>query len=165
MKRPGLRNIKTALSVVISALIVTIFNNITGAQVTYFYAAITAVFTLQQTHGESLLKARDRFFGTVIGAAVAILIGIIRFNIIQINLDLVYLFFGIMLCIFLVDAFNLKAGVMIACIMLIASLQDQEQYYIAYTFLRGIETLLGATVAILVNRYVFPYNKEVKMEN
>ncbi|MFV0288305.1 MAG: FUSC family protein [Mycoplasmatales bacterium] len=166
MKKPGLRNIKTALSVVICALTIQLFNILTGLEIEYFYAGITAVFTMQQTNDQSKHRARSRLWGTLIGAMVAIVIGIIRFDILKIDspvlaeiFNTLYLFLGIIVTIWIIDYFNLTFGVMIGCVMVISSFTIHEEYYILYTILRGIETFYGAYVSLIINKYIFPYKK------
>lgn len=166
MKKPGLRNIKTALSVVICALTIQIFNLITGLNIEYFYAGITAVFTMQQTNDQSKHRAKSRVWGTLIGAFIAIIIGIIRFKIlpwhneglIQI-FNLIYLFLGIIITIWIIDYFNLTFGVMVGCVMIISSFTIHEEYFVLYTILRGLETFYGVYISLLVNKYIFPYQK------
>ena len=63
MKKIGMRNIKTSISVFLCIIILRIFHN------TYpFYACIAAVITMQSAVHHSFATGRNRMIGTVVGA-------------------------------------------------------------------------------------------------
>lgn len=160
MKLPGMRIIKTAFVVVFCAITIDLINNFTIYELSPFYACITAVFTLDQTHDISKERGINRFLGTIIGMIVAIIISFLRITVFNDHFEYIFLFIGIVIVLYLVNYFQIKFAAMIACIMVIGSFSLHENDYIIYSIIRAIETLYGAIMAILVNKYLFPYNKE-----
>ncbi len=159
MKVPGMRILKTALAVVVCAFTIDILNEYVVYDLTPFYACITAVFTLDQTHDISKLRGKNRFLGTIVGMSIAILISFLRISLLNNSFEYIFLFVGIVLALYVVDLFKIKFGAMIACIMVIGSFSLHQDDYVIYSILRAIETMYGAYMAIIINKYIFPYNK------
>lgn len=160
MPKIGLRNLKTALSVVICAITISILNSFVTYELTYFYAGIAAVFTLQQTHEGSKDRGKGRFWGTIIGMIVSIGVNFIRYSVLEVNLEFIFLFIAIVMAIYLVNYFQLSNGTMIACIMVIASFDLHTDDYIAYSIIRALETGYGVIIALYVNKYIMPYKQK-----
>lgn len=149
----GLRNIKTALAVVICMLI---FKFIGGENP--FYACIAAVICMKDTVSSSFTMGKNRLIGTVIGAVFGTI-----FIYILINLTILdtYIPFvtgvGIVLVIYTCNIFSKPGAVTIACIVFLVIMVNYSgpQSY-AYALNRSIDTAVGIIVAILVNKYVNP---------
>ncbi len=160
MKPPGLRNIKTAISVVICAASIKILNMFLGDyQITYFYAGITAVFTLSSSMSVSFQRGKGRISGTIIGSLVGLFYGIIRLYVFDGGIELILLFLAIVTCIYIINNFNHEHGFMIGGIMVIASFTTQQDGFIIYMILRTLQTIYGVGVALFVNRFIFPYKE------
>ena len=68
IKKIGMRTLKTALAVILTLFICDLLN-ITNP----FFATIAAIIAMETSVSGSLLIARERMYGTVIGAAIALL--------------------------------------------------------------------------------------------
>lgn len=145
-KKVGMRNIKTAIAVVISVLISK------SLKMEYpFYAAIASIISLQNSVENSFKAGRNRMLGTMIGA----LVGFICASISPENPILVGL--GIVCVIYLCNLLNWKesasiAGVVFCAIML--NLKGNSP--ILYSINRILDTFVGITVAITVNYFIAP---------
>lgn len=147
----GLRNIKTALAVVICILLFQLFSTENP-----FYACISAVICMHDTVEHSFTAAKDRLLGTFLGGIIGIVfIFIISFfgNINHPNAFIVG--FGIIVCIYLCTLISKPASVAICCVVFInimVSHTGDQSYH--YAIMRAVTTSVGVIVAILVNRYV-----------
>lgn len=150
----GMRNIKTSLAVAICALIYAFFPTRSPA-----FACIGAIFGMGSDLQNSKLHGGNRFFGTIIGGVI----GIVMFRIYLIFYPqgghtwlLVPLsFLGTMILIVLCQMFwvgGVQPGGVVLCIVLFNTPVDN---YIPYAMNRMFDTGVGVIVALLVNSF-FP---------
>jgi len=156
MKKIGLRNIKTALAVVISVVILRIFSS-----ESYFFAPIAAIMTMQNTVYSSFKTGLNRMIGTTIGAVIAIIAVELSVNVV---VNSILIFVGIVLVIYLCNIFNFKQSVGIACIVfLMIILYADNIAPIEYGISRLLETFMGIIIALGVNYIVSPNESKKKM--
>lgn len=154
MKKVGLRNIKTAISVMITMLII----NLLGSG-DYFYACIAASITMQASVYESFKAGRDRMIGTTIGAIIGVVLAMIQ----PANILLVGI--GIISVIYLCDTFGYKQSISIACIVFIAIMVNLKFVTpLQYGVNRLLETFLGIAVTVIVNYTVFRNESSKKIK-
>lgn len=149
----GLRNIKTALAVVICMLI---FKFIGGENP--FYACIAAVICMKDTVSSSFTMGKNRLIGTVIGAIFGTIFIYILINLPPLDTYIPFVTgVGIVLVIYTCNIFSKPGAVTIACIVFLVIMVNYSgpQSY-AYALNRSIDTAVGIIVAILVNKYVNP---------
>jgi uncharacterized membrane protein YgaE (UPF0421/DUF939 family) len=158
---PGLRTMKTALSIVICIISADFFSNLTGLNFVAFYGCITAVFTLQTTQENTRIRGFNRALGTIIGSFVAVIFLVIFSVTDSYVIKILLIFIGSCVTIHLCYLFSLYDGVMIACIMFLASITVADSNYMGYVVIRIIETFYGVFVAIIINNYLLPYKKGV----
>ncbi len=157
---PGLRIIKTALAITICALTANIVSNFVDYNISFFYAGLTVIFVMQKSEKESKEQIHARTMGTIIGGLVALFITFLRIDIFNNNLDLLFLFIGVILVIQILNLMNFKTGVVIATIMMLASFNDRESTYFFYIVFRCLETLYGAYVAYFINKFFLPLKEK-----
>lgn len=146
----GLRNIKTALAATVTAILyLLIHRNPT-------FACIGAIFGLGSDMGNSRLNGGNRFFGTLIGGVL----GMVLFRIYIIFypqggihvLLLPFLFIGVVLLILISQTFHwvgaVQPGGVVLCILLF---NTPVETYISYSINRIIDTGIGVLVALLIN--------------
>ncbi len=146
IKKPGMRNIKTAIAVIISILI----SNAVGIE-SPFYAAIASIISMQSSVESSFKTGRNRMLGTLVGAFVGYLCALIAPG----NPFLTGI--GIVCVIYVCYLLSWKesasiAGVVFCAIML--NLKGGSP--IKYSTNRITETFIGIIVAIAVNYYIAP---------
>ncbi len=146
----GQRNIKTAMAATLCALLYfPLHRNPT-------FACIGAIFGVGNDMGNSRLNGGNRFFGTLIGG----LIGMLLFRIYIIfypdgrmqPLMLLLLFVGVVVLIVVSQMFRwagaIQPGGVVLCIILFNTPVDT---YISYSVNRIIDTGIGVLIALLVN--------------
>lgn len=148
IKKIGMRNVKTGLAV---ALSVTLSKML---KMEYpFFAAIAAIVSMQSSVIESFKEGRNRMIGTLIGAAVSLIGTLIAPN------NIIMILLGIIAVIYLLNVLNCKKSIVIGCIVFLAiavNLKDESPFL--YSIDRIIDTIIGISVAALLNYFLMPPN-------
>jgi len=146
MKPIGMRNIKTAVSVFLCVLISRLL------KMEYpFYAAIASVISTSSSVADSYIAGRNRMFGTLVGAMIALLCSLISPG----NVFLCGI--GIVIVIYICNMLNWNKSVSIACIVfcvIMTNLNGRNPF--EYSFNRILDTLLGIVIAVAVNYILVP---------
>ncbi|NFF38809.1 FUSC family protein [Clostridium argentinense] len=156
MKRIGMRNIKTALSVGICIILLRILRFDSP-----FYACIAAVITMQTTVENSFQAGKNRLIGTTIGAIIGIIFSYIAPH------SSILTVIGVSLIIYITNILHENKSANIACVVfLVIMINLKTTSPLQYGISRFIETAIGIIVAVIVNRYICPYNiiKNEKIE-
>ena len=159
----GQRNIKTALAATVVALLYFLVDR------NPTFACIGAIFGMGSDMGNSRLNGGNRFFGTVIGG----LLGMLLFRVYicfypdpavdrEQFLLLVLLFIGVVVLIVFSQMFRwpgaVQPGGVVLCIILFNTPVDT---YIQYSLARMLDTGIGVLVALLIN-WAFPRERVVQ---
>ncbi len=155
MKRIGMRNIKTALSVFICIVIFRLF------RFQYpFYACIASVICIQNSISGSFSTGKNRMIGTMIGATIGFL-----FSLIQLN-NAFLCFIGIICVIYCCNITKVRESVTIACIVFLAIMTNLKNVTpFMYSIHRLLETFIGIIVAVILNYLLNPPNYFSKVNN
>lgn len=160
LPKPGLRTLKTALSVFLCLVLLP--NE-------PFFACLTSVFCLQDTVENSFKMGKNRGIGTLVGAIFGLIIMFI-FKAITKNISsvflsklIIYIFIalGIILVIYSNNLFlKMPGAINITCIAFLA-VTTTHAYAdpIYYAVNRTFETLCGIVIAIIVNKTINPPHK------
>ena len=161
----GLRNVKTALSATLVALVYLLI----GRDPTF--ACIGAIFGTGSDMRNSRLHGGNRFFGTIFGGVLGMLL--FRVYIIFCPegvypaykfhfLILVLLFVGVIALILVCLAFRwagaIQPGGVMLCIILF---RTPVETYISYSINRIVDTGIGVLIALLIN-YLLPRERLVR---
>lgn len=157
----GARIQKTALAVFICILI----SHLLGGK-SPFYACIAAVICMQDSYKNTIKMGKNRMIGTIIGGIAGIFATFIFFTYNNYYFDAAIISLLCIVVIYCCNILNKPGSVTIACIVLLANtvLSKDEPSYM-YTIIRILETFLGIIIATLVNRFIFPYKKEITNSN
>ena len=156
----GQRNIKSALAATLCALLYFVI----GRNPTF--ACIGAIFGMGSDMGNSRLNGGNRFFGTIIGGVLGMLLfrlyicfypqGGYSF------LLLVLLFIGVVVLILVSQIFHwpgaVQPGGVVLCIILF---NTPVETYISYSIWRMIDTGVGVAIALLIN-YMLPRERVIR---
>ena len=146
----GMRNFKTALAATLCALLYFPFDR------NPTFACIGAIFGTGSSMSNSRLNGGNRFFGTIIGGVL----GMILFRIYIIFFPdgkthpamLLFIFVGVVLVILASLFFRwpgaIQPGGVVLCIILFNTPVDT---YISYSLNRMFDTGIGVVIALLVN--------------
>lgn len=148
MKTIGMRNIKTALSVGICIILLRMLKFDSA-----FYACIAAVITMQTTVENSFKTGKNRLIGTTIGTIIGIIFSYIAPH------STILTVIGISLIIYITNILHENKSTNIACVVFLAIMINLKNISpLHYGINRFIETAIGIIVAVIVNRYICPYN-------
>ena len=154
-----MRNIKTALAATLCALLYLLVDR------NPTFACIGAIFGMGSDMGNSRLNGGNRFFGTIIGGFV----GMLMFRLYIIFQPeggfhaalLVFLFIGVILLVLVSKLFDwigaVQPGGVVLCIILFNTPVDS---YVSYSLNRMVDTGIGVAVALLVN-WLLPRDRVV----
>lgn len=146
----GLRNIKTALSATICALLYFIVDK------NPTFACIGAIFGVGSDMDSSKINGGNRFFGTIIGGVLGMLLFRIYILVYPDGshhaLMMLLLFVGVVILILASQLFRwpgaIQPGGVVLCIILFNTPVDS---YISYSINRMIDTGIGVAVALFIN--------------
>ena len=159
----GMRNIKTALSATLCALLYFPFDR------NPTFACIGAIFGMGNDMGHSWLNGGNRLFGTIIGGflGMALFRGyIIFYPDGGTHLPLLFfLFIGVILLILASQFFKwpgaVQPGGVVLCIILFNTPVDT---YISYSLNRMFDTGVGVIISLLIN-LILPRERVLKIMN
>lgn len=165
MARIGMRNFKTAISVFICILVL----EYTGIAKPFF-ACITAILVMQTDMHASFETGIYRLIGTVFGSVIGSLSAIVFYRFLPMDILLVrslVIPLGVMLIIYILSSLKLHDATLMSCVVFLAIMitMDSDALLLSYALERIISTVFGAGVALLVNRFIYPYKvKEMEKE-
>ncbi len=148
----GQRSIKTAAAATLCALPYLIV----GADPSF--ACIGAIFGLGSDMSMSRLNGGNRFFGTVIGGFIGILLYRMYLVLVPTGVrtlwQLLFLFAGIVVLILCCQLFKWPGGIQPGGVVLcIVMFQKDPSIYLEYSIFRMIDTGVGVACALFVNWY------------
>lgn len=150
----GMRTIKTALAVGLCVAVAQ------ALQLEYpFYAAIAAIISMGNSLTNSLAAGKNRIMGTMAGALIGLLFASIQPN----NALLCGL--GIVLLFWICNVLKWSASIPIAGIVFMAimvNLRDQTPLF--YSLNRILDTVIGISIALIVNLVFCPHDRGVTLE-
>ena len=148
LQKPGMRNIKTGIGVMICAL-VGYFNIVDNT----FFAAAACIVCMQTTVKSSVTVGLNRLKGTFIGGLIGFLFVIIKPG------DPILSCLGVITTIYICNLLKVNNYVTIACVVYCAiylSIGDANP--IAYSISRILDTSVGVIIGVAVNYYIFRPN-------
>lgn len=146
LKKVGMRNIKTAISVSICVALAHIFN-----REYIFYAAIASVIAMQSSVSDSFKAGKNRMKGTIVGAIIGFIFAFISPD------NILLCGIGIVILIFICNFLGWNKSVTISCIVFLAIMLNLNgRTPFLYSINRIIDTFMGITVAVLVNYFILP---------
>lgn len=160
--RIGLRNIKTALAVLLCLLISLIFPSISPLN-----AGIAAIVCMQPTPGKTIETGINRFIGTMIGGVFGYVLIVLSTIIPRYDDYLFVLAIPTLMTLCISTCVWLKKydSVIICCVVyLIIALEvgDNTGNAINYVAMRILDTIIGIGLATLINKFIFPYKGKAR---
>lgn len=176
---PGMRNIKTAVSVLLCLVVYVLFpllaeitNEFDGKffeLLTFIvnrqdpmFACIAAVVVMQSTVADSVSSGKSRIYGTALGVAAGLLFLLINLSVPVHLLNILLIAIGVVFLIYVCNLLKLQNAVSISVItFLVILISIGQKSPILYAVNRLLDTGIGIVISIFVNRYLnFPFKKE-----
>ncbi|WP_046213499.1 FUSC family protein [Paenibacillus wulumuqiensis] len=151
----GMRNLKTALAVLICLIISQLLH------LEYpFYAVIATIIAMENSVTNSFTVGKNRVMGTIVGALCGFLFALID------PYSAVFSAIGIVVVIYICNLLNWNKSISIASIVFLAVMLNLRpgESPLFYGMNRVTDTLIGIGVAVLVNYLVYPPNHERGLE-
>lgn len=150
----GMRNIKTAIAIFITIMISALL------KLEYpFYAAIATIISMENSVTNSYTAGRNRMMGTLVGAGIGLIFAWIKPH------DAFFCALGIVIVIYICNLLKWNKSISIASIVFLAIMLNLEpgesSFY--YGINRIFDTLIGVSVAVLVNYLIFPPKHEFNL--
>ncbi|WP_203635921.1 FUSC family protein [Thermobrachium celere] len=145
-----MRNIKTALAVFLSI----VFSNILKLDYP-FYAAIASLVCMQSTLEKTYTAGKNRLLGTFIGAVL----GFVFASLFPTNA--LFSALGIVLLIYICNKLDWNDAISMAGIVFLGIMLNikDNKHALVYSYKRLLETLIGITIAFIVNYFIKPPEK------
>lgn len=163
-KRIGMRNFKTAIAVFICILVL----ELTGISKPFF-ACITAILVMQTDMHSSLEKGIYRLIGTVFGSVMGSVAAIIFYEFLPMDILLVRAIvipLGVMIIIYTLTSLKLEDAILMSSVVFLSIImvRDSETSLFRYALERINSTTFGTLIALSVNRFICPYDPNIKKE-
>ena len=148
---PGMRNVKTAVSIFIDLIIFELigFGN-------PFYACIASVVCMQPTVDATVKAGKSRLIGTCIAAVIGLAVFYLGESFSNPKIYIILIPIGAVILIHTCVLLKVTSSASIACVIFISILTSHRvagDNYI-YPFTRLAETFIGVVVATLVNKFL-----------
>ncbi|SHE82389.1 FUSC family protein [Alkalibacter saccharofermentans] len=148
--RLGMRNVKTAIAVLICLLLGELLNMDSP-----FYVVIAAMISMESSVMNSFDVGKNRVMGTVLGALLGMGFAYIDPG------NLILTSIGITIIIYICNLFKWNKSIVIAGVVFLSiMLEMAEGSILANSLNRIADTILGLGVGLAVNYLIFPYDFE-----
>lgn len=153
---PGLRMMKTAISVVLSVLFIRLF---TSEPLSVFYAAFGALISMETTFSKSLRQGLTQLIGVLAGTVVGYL-SVVLFPHIT---PAWFIGLGILLLLLSSRLLNLSFTASLSCIIFLSACLTPTDNIFRDSLLRLRDTSFGVGIALAVNALIRPYNNKKRI--
>ena len=144
--KPGMRNLKTAIAILLCLLLFQAFGGDPGI------ACIAALISMQGSVEASLIQGKHRIIGTIIGGVMGgVLINLFYF-IQNPYLCILIIASGVSLLIWVCNLIGQQPCIVIGCVVyFVIVLGNTDISPWAYAFFRTSDTCIGILIAVAVN--------------
>ncbi|MDQ0088084.1 uncharacterized membrane protein YgaE (UPF0421/DUF939 family) [Paenibacillus anaericanus] len=149
-----MRNIKTAIAIFVCLIISELLH------LEYpFYAAIATIISMENSVTNSFTVGKNRMMGTFVGAGIGLIFAIIDPQ------NAFYCAIGIVLVIYICNLLKWNKSISIASIVFLAIMLNLQVggSPLLYGLNRIFDTLIGVSVAVVVNYLIFPPKHEYNL--
>lgn len=154
--RPGLRILKTAISVIIAILLVRTFAK---EPLSVFYAAFGALISMETTFSKSIMQGLTQLIGVLAGTVV----GYLSVLLFPAMTPAWFIGFGVLVLLLAGNAFNLSFTSSLSCIIFLSACLTPTDNILRDCLLRLRDTSIGVGIALAVNVLVRPYNNKKRI--
>ncbi|MBR3810895.1 MAG: FUSC family protein [Agathobacter sp.] len=152
----GKRTFKSALAVLISLIIVSMFGTSVATSKMVF-AFLGAMAAMENTFKQSLEACWTQIVGMILGAIMAALLSILPVP------ALIQVFIGVLLIIIIYNVLGLKYSPNLPCLVVLMSCMNEDVYPFAYAMGRLWDTAIGLAIGMTINVLILPYDNSLKI--
>ena len=161
----GARTLKTGIAIFLCTLIPPLLFKRTDTLI----ASVSAIMCIQNSIESSMNTGKHRILGTIIGALTGFVFtyAATLFNN-STMLSSLLAAIGVIITIYLCTAFSIQSSITIACVVFLCIfISVGEEQWFAYSINRVVDTFIGVTIGLIVNKYLFreSFKKAGKEDN
>ena len=152
----GRRTIKTAVAVIISLMIVSLYGTTASKMI---FAMMGAMNALEPTFRKSIEACLTQFVGMSLGVIAGVLLFALPVH------PLVGIGIGIVFMITLYNVFRINFSPVLPCMMIVTVFTSPDLMPFTYAMGRLWDTAIGLSVGMVINVMVLPYDNSIKIRN
>lgn len=145
--RLGLRTVKTALSVMLSLYLASLFGELS------IFPALASISVMSRTFDEGLRECRNQAVGIFIGG----LFGCLAAYLVPYP-PIWVMALGVMLIIFVCASFHVGFSCSLSCAIFIVACMSEPADVVPSVLIRLFHTAIGLTTGLIINYSIVPYN-------
>lgn len=152
LPRPGLRNIKTAIAII---LCISLYRILGWNDV--ILATIAALICMQDSVKKSVKEGFHRVIGTTMGGLFGVIFMYLPFFKVSFWLWIGLIFMGLVTFIYCCNLFHIKDSIIIGCVVFLIIVLEADIHIppIIYAINRILDTFVGIAFAVSVNYFLF----------
>ena len=148
-KKVGMRTIKTAFAVSLTIFI----SNILKLK-SPFFAGISAIIAMQTSVSQSLRAGKDRMYGTILGALVALIFSLFHLE------NTFFIGIAIVIIIYICNLFGWEKTIQLSTMVFLSIILNYDEgSRVSYALHRTLDTFIGLIIGTLVNYFIVPPRK------
>lgn len=152
----GRRTFKTAIAVIISLIIVSMFGT-TSSTSRMVFAMLGAMCAMENTFKQSLEACMTQIIGMLLGAVVAAVVSFLPIP------SLLMVGIGVVSIIVVYNVLGIHFSPNLPCLVVVMSCMNADVYPFEYALGRLWDTAIGLAVGMIINVLVLPYDNSLKI--
>lgn len=152
----GRRTIKTALAVMLSLIIVSMFGT-SAATSKMVFAMLGAMAAMENTFKQSLEACMTQIVGMLLGALVAAMVSFLPIH------SMLMVGVGVVVLIVLYNVMGIHYSPNLPCLVVLMSCMNADVYPFEYALGRLWDTAIGLSIGMIINVLVLPYDNSLKI--
>lgn len=150
--RLGLRTVKTALSVMLSLYLTSLFGELS------IFPALAAIGVMSRTFDEGLIECRNQAVGILLGGLFGC------FAALALPEPPIWaIALGVMVIIFVCSSFHVGYSTSLSCAIFIVACMSDPDAVVQSVLIRLFHTAIGLGTGLLINYLILPYNNSRKI--
>lgn len=151
--RLGLRTVKTALSVMLSLYLASLFGELS------IFPALAAIGVMSRTFDEGLIECRNQAVGILLGGLFGC------FAALALPEPPIWVIaLGVMVIIFVCSSFHIGYSTSLSCAIFIVACMSDPDAVVQSVLIRLFHTAIGLGTGLLINYLILPYNNSRKIQ-
>lgn len=152
----GRRTFKTAIAVIISLIIVSMFGT-TSSSSRMVFAMLGAMCAMENTFKQSIEACMTQIVGMILGAVVAAMVSALPIP------ALLMVGIGVVSIIVVYNVMGIHFSPNLPCLVVVMSCMNADVYPFEYALGRLWDTAIGLAVGMIINILILPYDSSLKI--
>lgn len=154
--RIGSRTFKTALAVILSLMVVSIYGTTASKMI---FAMAGAMNAMERTFQKSLESCLTQIVGMICGVIAGVLLSGLPIH------PVICIGIGIVIIITLYNVFRFEFSPVLPCMMIVSVCTTPDMQPFVYALGRLWDTAIGLGIGMIINLVILPYDNSLKIRN